>query len=197
MKHALQAAGLALIVTVAQPALAAGFTGPLDPSQFSTTNVGSFSGAVLVLGSAAFTPTQLTLVGSDAADPGCTGGAYATLSSPCELRTSTAHGGTYSFNWAYTTVDGAGAAGDIFGVVVDGTHIALSDPGAGAAPQGGSSSFTAATSFGWFLNCTDCTSGNATAIITNAALVPEASTTVLLLAGLLGMANLAARRHRA
>jgi hypothetical protein len=94
--------------------------------------------------------------------------------------------GTYSFNWSYLTADGAGPGGDIFGAVVDGTRVSLSDPG-GAISQTGSASLTAASSFGWFLNCTDCIGGSAAATISNfnfTQAIPEPSTYGLMLAGL-------------
>ncbi len=54
------------------------------------------------------------------------------------------------------------------------------DPG-GPVAQTGSASFAAATSFGWFINCTDCTSGSATVVITKLD-VPEPATWALLAA---------------
>jgi hypothetical protein len=82
------------------------------------------------------------------------------------------------------TSDADGPPGDIFGVIVDGNRIQLSDPG-GANGQGGSRQFNAASSFGFFLNCTDCTGGTATTVVSDfVGVVPESSTVALMLAGI-------------
>jgi hypothetical protein len=120
------------------------------------------------------------LVGGDSNPNGCTGGTYSVLG-PCQIQAVYAVPGAYSFAWSYATADGAGPGGDFFGVLVDGVRITLSDLG-GPVNQVGAQQYTAATSFGWFLNCTDCTGGAATATITALA-VPEPSAWVLLVAG--------------
>jgi hypothetical protein len=168
------------------PALA-DFTGATAPGNFSVSNTGVLTGAGLALGSAAFSPTQLLLTSSNSAG-GCTGGVYSTLSSPCQVQATINLSGTYSFSWAYLTTDPDGPAGDILGVMVNGTRIALSDLG-GAQAQSGTASFVASASFGWMLNCTDCTGGAATATISNFvfAPVPEPTPAVLLLGGLMAL----------
>jgi hypothetical protein len=176
----------------------ADFTGPTAPANWSIVNSGTLIGASPTLGNAVFSPIQLVLSGSNtlADDLGCTGATYAVLG-PCRTSATLALGGNYSFNWSYFTADGAGPAGDIFGVVVNGVFTPLSNPG-GAVAQSGSASFAASSSFGWFVNCTDCVGGAATATITNFAFaqaVPEPSSYALMLSGI-GALGLLARRKR-
>jgi hypothetical protein len=109
-----------------------------------------------------------------------------------------ARNGTYSFHWSYLTADDAGPAGDIFGVIINGTFMALSDPG-GPITQSGNANFAASSSFGWFVNCTDCIGGAATATITNFAFaqaVPEPSTYALMLSGIVALGLIGRRKRR-
>src|SRR5215218_1057044 len=169
------------LAAVAVPAHAQ-FSGPYAPANWSTATTGTLTGSAPSTGSATFVSSQLTLVGGNAiAPPGsdlsCAGGVYG-FAGPCQIQTTIGLPGTYSFHWSYLTADEAGPAGDIFGVIVNGARTSLSDPG-GAIAQSGDRTFTASSSFGWFLNCTDCTGGAATATITNfvvAQAVPEPST---------------------
>ena len=104
---------------------------------------------------------------------------------------------TFSFHLSSLTADGAGPAGDIFGVIVNGVFTPLSDPG-GALTQSGNASFAASSSFGWFVNCTDCIGGAATATISNFAVaqaIPEPSAYALMLSGI-GALGLIGRRKR-
>ena len=50
-----------------------------------------------------------------------------------ELLVQLARAGSYQFHWAYTTQDVDGPAGDVFGVLVDGQRLTLSDPGGAVA----------------------------------------------------------------
>jgi hypothetical protein len=87
---------------------------------------------------------------------------------------------SYTFNWTYSTTD-ISAETDLFGIVVDGVRTVLSDPGGAYPTQTGSRTVTAANSFGFFVNCTDCVGGAATATISafQVAAVPEPATMAL------------------
>ncbi len=88
-----------------------------------------------------------------------------------------------SFHWTYSTAD-VSPGYDIFGVLVDGVATILSDPG-GPLSQSGDFAFTSANSFGFFVNCTDCVGGAATASVSafQAAVVPEPGTVTLVFVG--------------
>jgi hypothetical protein len=179
---------------VATSASAVDFTGPHAPANWSVVNTGTLAGTATP-GTGVFSPTQLVLTGGNST-LGCTGGTYAVLG-PCQVQATIGLAGIYSFSWSYLTSDGDGPAGDIFGVLVDSTRIQLSDPG-GAVAQTGVRTFSANSSFGWFMNCTDCTGGTAMATVSNfnVAAVPEPETYGLMLAGLTVL-GLVARRRRA
>jgi len=181
---------------------AAVFTGPTAPANWTVTNTGSLIGGSPTLGSATFTTTQLMMTGSNSTSPGgdapgCSGGFFQTLG-PCQLQVTINTPGTYSFTWSYLSSDDAGPGGDPFGVIVDSTRIQLSDPG-GASAQSGTSTFAAASSFGWFINCSDCIGGSATATISQfgfAAAIPEPGTYALIIAGAMGLAARLSGRRR-
>jgi hypothetical protein len=185
---------LLLGAATALPAHAVPFIGPGSPGALASSATGNLAinaGG----GSATASAASLVLVGGDAEPSGCTGAIFSVLG-PCRLQAVYTAPGIYSFTWAYTTADGAGPAGDIFGVLVDGVAITLSDLGGAVAQGGNSGQYVASTSFGWFLNCTDCTSGAATATITALA-VPEPSAWALMLAGGCAVAGRAWRRRLA
>ncbi|NUZ06857.1 PEP-CTERM sorting domain-containing protein [Piscinibacter koreensis] len=199
MRKSLVAGALFGLVALSQPALAA-FVGPTAPNNWTITNTGTLIGPAPSPGFAQFTTETLTLVGSNAVTPGptfdvpaCVGGVYGELG-PCQLRVTIQLNGMYTFNFDYTTTDFDGPLGDIFGVLVDGMPIMLSDPGGGNS-QSGHASFTAMSSFGFFIDCTDCVEGRATVVISDFWFVPEPSSTALLLAGALGWGALRLRRR--
>lgn len=181
MKRAAAVAVMALGLSIGVPASAdiiVDFAGPYDPSTWITTILGNLGAQT---GTATFTSTSLTLVGGDAPSPdpanfvpACTGAEYGLLG-PCEIDVTTTVANPFTFTFDYLSGDADGPAGDIFGVLVDGVRINLSDPG-GPISQGGQLSFVANTSFGWFINCTDCINGAASATISGfatTAAVPE------------------------
>ena len=184
----------ALVAAAFAGSAMAGFTGVTDPSNFAVANLGTLLGAATP-GTANFSSTALSMVGSDS-DAGCAGGVYGFLSSPCQLQVTIIAAGTFSFDWTYSTADGDGPPGDIFGVLVDGLRIPISDPG-GAVDQAGSRTLAATSSFGWFINCTDCTFGAASANVSNLSFVPEPSSFALLVAGAIGLGASARRRKGA
>ena len=187
-----------LAAVLAGPALAAPVTGTAGLGNFSVDNTGTLDGNPILLGTAVpVSVTQMLLTGSDAA-VGCLGGVFSVATSPCALMVTLGLAGDYSFHWAYNTADGAGPAGDIFGVVVDGQTTVLSDLG-GAINQTGNASFSASSSFAWFVNCTDCSGGSASVSITqfSTTAVPEPTTAALVLVALAGAAGLRWRRQPA
>lgn len=194
MKHQL----LVLLATAGLSGAAlADFSGATAPGNFTVSNVGTLLGGGVVPAAAAFTVSQLQIDGANTLDAaGCSGGFYSVIG-PCEIRVSINLPGTYTFNWAYSTADADGPAGDMFGVVADGTRTTISDLG-GAVAQSGQRSFIATSSFVWFMNCTDCTGGRASVTISNFSLapVPEPGTAALWLTGLVGVAGMVARRAR-
>jgi len=183
-------------------AAAADFTGPVAPATWTIINTGTLTGGSPTPGSATFTTTQLTMIGANSISPGgdapsCAGGFFQTLG-PCQLQVTNNLPGTYSFSWSYLSSDTAGPGGDLFGVIVDSNRIQLSDPG-GALQQAGTRTFAASSSFGWFINCTDCIGGSASATISQFAFaqaVPEPETYALLVAGALATAVGVRRRRR-
>lgn len=191
------AASPVLALADANPLPGGGFTGPADPANFVISSVGTMLGVKPGgASSASYAATGLVLQGGDSTG-GCVGGTYGTLPGPCEVTVLTAQAGRIEFDWTYTTNDADGPGGDLFGLVVDNTRTLLSDPG-GPIGQSGHIVVQAGQSFGWFLNCTDCTGGAAGATVSGFSLVPvpEPGQAWLLLAGLGGLAGLAGMRRR-
>lgn len=200
MRAVLVAASVAGLAPVAaQATVFTGFTGPFATSTFNAAFAGNVGGGLIAL-----TPTQVTLVGQDnpAIDPNsgvpaCTNAITGFLGN-CQVTFSHGEVGasdTVSFHWTYSTAD-ITAGNDPFGVIVNGVATVLSDLG-GPLSQSGNYTFTTGTGFAFFVNCTDCVGGAATASISNfqVAVVPEPGTVAL---GFIGAAILftALRRRR-
>jgi hypothetical protein len=159
-----------------------GFTGLFAPGTWTTNFLGTLN---LALGggpgSTSITTTTANIIGGNTgvAPPalGCTSGI-----NTCEVDFVHSGGFLYKFHWSYSTTDDPGF--DPFGIIVDGNHITLaSTNGASGDVVVGSKS-----SFGWFVNCTDCTSGAGSAVITAFAAAPEPASYLLLGLGLLSFA---------
>lgn len=181
--------GMALLAaTLALPAHGAviGFTGPYAPFTWTSTFTGNLG---INGGQTTINNTMVKLNGGDAPSPDPVNEAPACLNAtygipgPCEVRfTTTVIQDPFVFDWSYTTADQGGPGGDLFGLLIDGVRVQLSDPG-GPITQSGHYSATASTSFGWYINCTDCIDGAASATITNfqaGLAVPEPGTIALL-----------------
>ena len=190
---AIATALLGLAVSLPAGADVIGFTDGFAPGTWTV----NFTGTLLTpggsLGIVTQTPTTFTIVGGNGTSPDpanfvpdCSGATYSVLG-PCEVDVfhAAAPFTTFLFHWAYTTADSAGPAGDIFGMLLNGTRTVLYNP-AGPISQSGDVVAHAITSFGWFVNCTDCIEGAATATITNfqAQTAPEPATLALIGLGL-------------
>ena len=180
---------LAIAAAAPADAITVGFNGPYDPTQWTTTILGSPQ-----LGSTVFSPshTTLTITGGNNDPNGCVGG-VAGFPGPCEVDiTSKNPQSTFSFHWDYVTVD-IGAGFDQFGILVNGSHIVLSDLG-GPLHQFADVTIKANTQFGYYINCTDCTGGAATVNITQfIAAAPEPGSLTLFAVGLVALAALRRR----
>jgi hypothetical protein len=198
MSKLLMAAALTA-ATIALPAQAAvvGFTGAFAPATWTTTTTGNLPAGDG--GSVTFTPSTLTIVGGDnpAIDPSlvaCTGASTGVLGA-CQISTTHSILDPITFHWLYATTD-IGPGPDIFGVLIDGIVQQLSDPG-GALLQSGNLTISPSSTFGFFINCTDCVGGSATATISafQAGAVPEPGTIALLGVGVV-MVGLGRQKRR-
>src|ERR1043166_2736768 len=169
-----------LLFSISARADIIGFNGPFNPGTWTTTFLGTLNlSAGGGPGSTSIPQppsTTLTIVGGNTgAAPGL--GCLSGINS-CEIDFTHTGGLLFKFHWTYNTADDPGF--DPFGILVDGNKITL------ATVNGTSGDFAigAKSSFGWFINCTDCTSGAATAVITGFVAAPEPASLLLLALGL-------------
>jgi len=204
LKRSLSIAAMLLGLAASMSAAGAviGFSGPFDPSTWTT----SFVGDVLPPGAAdngsvntAGAPNSITIIGGD--DPNNPDGAFNSCIGGdlfgCEIRYShPAFGLPISFNWSYTTNDSCGAQCDIFGVLINGVEQILSDAG-GLATQSGTFRFSPGlTTIGFFESCgMDCGGGAARSIISQLA-IPEPGSIALLGLGLTALFGIRRRGVR-
>jgi PEP-CTERM motif-containing protein len=197
MKNRLVAVGGVLAMMASLPAAAAivGFVSPFAPASFTTSFLGDVSPAGPTNnGSTVLTPTSITITGGDdpTGNPDLNQIRCIQGNLQCEIRVThpTSNFSTFSFHWAYSSLDSSlGPQFDQFGLLIDGIKTDLSDPG-GAANQAGDRTFSAANSFGWYINCGDCVGGPAIAVLSNFLAVPEPGSLVLLGLGLAGLGGL-------
>lgn len=110
---------------------------------------------------------SITLVGGDTTTAGgCPNAQYGFAAGSCFVSATFPNMAASSFDWTYSTKDTSGPGADIFGIIVDGKRIVLSDQG-GAPTQSGKRDVPAAASVVFFVDCTDCTDGAATVNVTN------------------------------
>lgn len=115
--------------------------------------------------SASLDGRTITLVGGNGTN-GCSGAQYGFVTSPCKVTATLNMPGARTFEWSYTTADTSGPGPDVFGMVVDGRTVMLSDPG-GANHQSGRAEVASTASLSFFVNCTDCTDGAASATVSS------------------------------
>jgi PEP-CTERM motif len=195
VKHSLAVVAIALGLITSMHAAGSimGFTGPWAPGTWNTTFVGDVAppgpvdnGTVNTAGA----PNSITIVGGD--DPSNPDGSFNSCVGGglfgCEI--DFVHAALelpISFSWSYSTVDSCGAQCDEFGVLLNGTHQLLSDPG-GLATQSGTfrTGSTPLSSFGFFVSTLDGAAGPATVVISHFA-APEPASTALLGLGLVAL----------
>ena len=168
MRHHLSSFVLAAAAAMLASCGGGGGGSPLPVAQPTWTGSASAQSAALASpGTVSVSGDSVTLVGGNSADSGpCAGAQYGFATSPCSVTAQLQKGaGTHKLDWSYSTTDSSGPGADLFGMVVDGRIVPLSDPG-GPQQQSGTIEVSANTSLAFFVNCTDCTSGGAQTTVT-------------------------------
>jgi hypothetical protein len=182
---------LALFLVLPGRAAAApiGFSGPYAPANWTTT-LNNSNGSVDTTGA----PTSITILGSDNGS-GLPGDTDFTIPVPAS--------GTISFDWDYLTNDSGGPFFDVFGYLLNGTFVQLTDDLGGLSQSGTTSvPVNAGDVFGFRVNSFDNDFGPAQATIsnfdgpgaTNGPAIPEP--TSLALFGMMALAGGAYYRLR-
>ena len=187
MKRSMRHGVVAALLLGASLAASAQFSGPYAPLNWTTTHqpdATTDTGSV----DTSLAPGSVTLLGSDNGFD---------LGSQLRFTTTANAGGTFSFNWAYQSLDDAGKpAFDPAGYFRNGTtfQLSLND---GAVSQSGFQSLAVNPGdvIGFWVGTTDNLGGPATLTVSNfSAPIPEPGAAVLMALGLVGLAAWRARR---
>lgn len=172
MRHSLSSfvlAATAALLSACGGGGGGGVSLPVDPPATWTGTTSAQSAALASPGSVTVSGDSVTLVGGNSTDAApCAGAQYGFSTAPCSVSAQLQKSaGLQKLDWSYSTSDSSGPGGDIFGVVLDGRVVNLSDPG-GPQQQSGSIDVSGSNTVAFFLNCTDCTGGAAQTTVTRA-----------------------------
>ena len=163
MKRVLTLAGTLMLLISFNAS--ASFVGTYDVSNWTTTSTGTPPAGGPPAGvDTSGAPNAVTLNGGDS---GCT---TFTVTDCTVQFTITAQTNQIQFHWAYTTADAFGASGDPFGYLVNAAFFQLTAD-FGPDTQSGDVTVALAPSdtFGFFVDCLDCTLGSSSTTISQFA----------------------------